>query len=72
MNIFEGVEIDYMYIIGPLLVLMATMFTVTLIYSLLFKWLPKSLFNFLIGPVALFGAYLWAFPMNFGFYEFFK
>lgn len=69
---FEGIETNYMQIIGPLILLFVTMFTVTLVYKLLFSWLPRKLFNFLIGPVALFGAYIWAFPMNLGFHEFFK
>lgn len=69
---FEGVETNWMPIIGPLIILIVTMVAVTLIYKLLFSWLPPKLFNFLIGPVALFAAYLWAIPMNLGFHEFFK
>lgn len=69
---FEGVEFNWVPIIGPLIVLIITMFAVTLIYKLLFSWLPAKLFNFLMGPVALIGMYIWAFPMNLGFHEFFK
>lgn len=73
MNIFEGVELNSMQIIGPLVMLFISMLATTLLYSLLCKrWLPVKLFNYLIGPVALFGAYIWAFPMNMGFYDFFK
>lgn len=73
LNILEGIELNYSQIIGPLVILFITMLATTLVYSLLFKrWLPIKIFNFLIGPVALFGAYLWAFPMNLGFHEFFK
>lgn len=69
---FDGVEVDWMPIIGPLLVLIATMFGVALIFKLLFSWLPKRLFNFLLGPVCLVGLYIWAIPMNLGFHEYFQ
>ena len=73
MNIFEDVKLNSIQIIGPLVILLITMIATTLVYSLLCKrWLPVKVFNYLIGPVALFGAYLWAFPMNLGFHEFFK
>jgi uncharacterized BrkB/YihY/UPF0761 family membrane protein len=72
MNIFKGVELNSMQFIAPLIILAITMFTTVFIFRLLFRWLPKKLFNFLIGPVALVGAYLWAIPMNMGFYELFK
>lgn len=68
---FKGVEVDWMPIIGPLLVLIATMFGVALIFKLHFSWLPKKLFNFLLGPVCLLGLYIWAIPMNGGFHEYF-
>lgn len=69
---FEGIEFNTMQFIGPLIVLVVTMFAVALVFKLFFNWLPRKLFEFLLGPVALFGAYLWAFPMNLGFHEFFK
>jgi len=73
MNILEGVEFNSIQIIGTLVMLFISMLATTLLYSLLCKrWLHVKIFNFLIGPVALFGAYLWAFPMNMGFYDFFK
>lgn len=69
---FENVEFNSMQLIGPLIILLITMFSVALVYKLLFKWLPKKLFNLLIGPVMLISLYIWAFPMNLGFHEFFK
>lgn len=69
---YEGVEFNSMQFIGPLIILIITMIAVTLVYKLLFSWLPKRLFNFLIGPVALFGTYIWAIPMKLGFHELFK
>ena len=72
LNIFEGVEINAMQFIGPIIVLAVTMFAVGFVYKLLFNWLPRELYNFLFGPVLLLGPYLWAFPMNLGFHEFFK
>jgi hypothetical protein len=72
MNIFEGAELNTLQFIWPLMLLIGTMFGTTLIYVLCFKWLPKRIYNYLIGPAALLGAYIWAVPMNLGFYEFFK
>ncbi|MEK5070275.1 hypothetical protein [Sporosarcina sp. FSL K6-1508] len=72
MNPFEGVEFDWMPIIGPLVILIVTMFAIAFIYRIFFKWLPNGLYNFLIGPVCLIGLYLWFVPMNVGFYELFK
>lgn len=72
MNIFEDVELNTMQFIGPIIVLFITMFTTAIVTRLVFSWLPKKLVNFLLGPSALAGAYIWAIPMNMGFYEFFK
>lgn len=72
MNIFEGLELNTIQFIGPLLILIATMVLTALIFKLVFSWLPKQLFNFLLGPSALVGAYIWAVPMNLGFHELFK
>jgi hypothetical protein len=70
-NIFEGVEFNTMQLIGPLIILLLSMILTVLVFRLLFSWLPSKLFNFLIGPVALLGAYIWAIPMNLGFHKFF-
>lgn len=72
MNIFEGVKFNSMQFIGPLIILGLTMFATAVIFKILFGWLPRKLFNFLLGPVSLIGAYIWAIPMNLGFYEFFS
>lgn len=72
MNIFEGVDLNTMQFVGPLIILAITMFVTTYIFRLIFRRLPKKLLNFLLGPSALLGAYIWAIPMNLGFYEFFK
>lgn len=69
---FESVEFNWIQIIGPLIVLIVTLFALALIYKLFFNWLPRKLYNLLIGPVMLLGVYLWAIPMNMGFHELFK
>lgn len=71
MNIFEGVEINTMQFIGPILVLIVTMTLTVVIFKLLFGWIPKKLFNLLVGPVSLLGAYIWLVPMNLGFHNLF-
>lgn len=69
---FDAVEVDWMPIIGPLIVLVLTVFAVALIYSLIFsRLLPKRLYNLLLGPVCLLGCYIWAIPMNLGFHAYF-
>jgi hypothetical protein len=72
LNVFEDVELNTVQFIGPLIVLIVTIIGMAIVYRLLFNWLPKKLFNFLLGPVALIGFYIWLIPMDLGFYEFFK
>ena len=73
MNILDGVEFNQMMFIGPIIILFITMFGICFLYAIVFRrLLPKQIYNFLIGPVALFGAYIWAIPMNLGFHEYFK
>lgn len=73
MNIFDGVEFNQMMFIGPLIILAITMVGTCFLYATVFKrLLPPQFFNFFLGPVALFGAYIWAVPMNLGFHEYFK
>ncbi len=70
---FEGVNFNQMQFIWPLIILFVTIMLFAFIYKLLFQWiLPRGIFNFLIGPICLFGFYVWLIPMNLGFYEFFK
>lgn len=72
MNLFEGVEVNWTPIIAPIIILIITMFVITFLYKMLFSWLPKKLYDALIGPVMLGGIYIWAIPMNLGFHELFK
>ncbi|KMY49213.1 hypothetical protein AC625_06490 [Peribacillus loiseleuriae] len=72
MNIFEGVEINTIQFIGPILVLAAILFALGFIWFFLFEKLPKFISNFLFGCTMLSGCYIWFYPMNMGFYEFFK
>lgn len=69
---FDGVEFNAMQFVGPLLVLIVTVFGIGLLYKLLFSWLPKRLYNALISPLLLIGVYIWAVPMNLGFYTYFQ
>lgn len=72
-NMFEGVDFNQMQFIWPLIILFVTIMLFAIIYKILFqRILPRGIFNFLIGPVCLFGFYVWLIPMNLGFYEFFK
>lgn len=72
MNIFENVDFNAMMFIGPLIVLMTTISGLCLIYKILFHRIPKSIDKFLLGGVAFLGAYIWAIPMDMGFFEYFK
>ncbi len=72
MSIFEGVELNTMQFIGPLILLFICITIAGFVYSRLFRWLPKEIYNYLIGPALLIGAYIWYEPMNLGFYELFK
>ena len=72
MNFLEDVEFNWMQFIGPLIVLIITLFVIVLVYKIFFSWLPRNIYNFLVTPVVFCGLYLWAFPMNLGFHEFFK
>jgi len=72
-NMFEGVNFNQMQFIWPLIILFVTILLFAIIYKLLFqRILPRGIFNFLIGPICLFGLYVWLIPMNLGFYELFK
>jgi hypothetical protein len=72
MNIFEGVNFNLMMFIGPLIVLTITISGLCLIYKIVFNRVPKSIDNFLLGGVVLLGGYIWAIPMQLGFFEYFK
>lgn len=61
------------YFIPPMILLPVVMVVCVVIYRIIFiKLLPTKIFNFFIGPIALLGFFIWAIPMNIGFYEFFR
>ncbi|MET4563505.1 hypothetical protein [Lysinibacillus parviboronicapiens] len=75
MDIFSWISVvgSLLYLIPPMILLPIVMVVCVVIYKLLFgKILPTKIYNFFIGPVALVGFFVWALPMNMGFYEFFR
>lgn len=75
MDIFTGLSIggSLLYFIPPMLLLTVVMVVCVAIYKMLFgKILPTKVYNFLIGPIALLGFFIWAIPMDMGFYEYFR
>lgn len=59
--------------IPPILLLLVVPTVFAIIYAILFrKILPTKLFNFFIKPVVILGLYVWAVPMELGFFEFFR
>lgn len=61
------------YFAPPILLLFITPILVATLYKLFFEnLLPVRIYNFLLAPVVLFSFWLWAYPMSFGFYEFFR
>ncbi|MGE7947928.1 hypothetical protein [Lysinibacillus sp. NPDC093688] len=75
MDIFSGLTIgaSLLYFIPPMLLLPVVMVICVAIYRALFgKILPTKVYNFLMGPIALLGFFIWAIPMDMGFYEFFR
>ncbi len=61
------------FFIPPLILLPVVMIGCAIIYKILLgKILPTKIYNFLLGPIALLGFFIWAIPMNMGFYEFFR
>ncbi len=75
MDIFTGLSLggSLLYFIPPMLLLPILMIGGAVIYKILLgNILPKKIYNFLLGPIALLGFFIWAIPMNMGFYEFFR
>ncbi|WP_404407694.1 hypothetical protein [Jeotgalibacillus malaysiensis] len=72
MDITEGVDFNSMQFVWPIIILFVSMFITAGIARLIFGMLPKSILNFLVTAAALLGAYIWAIPMEMGFYEFFR
>jgi len=59
--------------IPPIILLVVAMSVCMGVYVVLFKKvLPRKIYNFFLGPVAIIGFYIWAVPMETGFYEFFR
>lgn len=61
------------FFIPPMILLPVVMIGCAVIYKILLgKILPTKIYNFFLGPIALLGFFIWAIPMNMGFYEFFR
>ncbi|WP_291760096.1 hypothetical protein [Lysinibacillus sp. UBA5990] len=61
------------FFIPRMILLPIVMIGCAVIYKILLgKILPTKIYNFLLGPIALLGFFIWAIPMNMGFYEFFR
>lgn len=75
LDIFPG-----LYLIGrllcfipPILLLPVVIVVCLEIYRIsLRKVLPTKVYKLLLGPIALLGFFIWAIPMDMGFYEFFR
>ena len=75
LDIFTGLSlgVSLLYLIPPIILLVVAMSACMGIYVVLFKKvLPRKIYNFFLGPVALLGFFVWAIPMKTGFYEFFR
>ncbi|WP_313890819.1 hypothetical protein [Psychrobacillus sp.] len=73
MNLFEGLELSFVQIIVPLVILFLTMFLTAYFIKIVFRrFLVKGLYDVFLGVALLYAFYVWAIPMNLGFYEFFK
>lgn len=70
---FDGVEFDWMPIVGPIIVLIVTLSAVMFLYFLIFsRLLSQELLKFFAGLAALLGIYIWFLPMDIGFHHYFK
>lgn len=75
LDLFTGLSIgaNLLHFIPSMLLLPIVMALCAAIYKILFiKLLPNKIYNFLLGPIALLGFFVWAVPMNMGFYEVFR
>lgn len=75
MDVFTELLIggSLLYLIPPMLLLPVVMIGCAMIYKILLgNILPKKIYNFLLGPIALLGFFIWAIPLNMGFHEFFR
>ncbi|MEQ6853276.1 hypothetical protein AAHH17_02270 [Lysinibacillus capsici] len=61
------------FFIPPIILLPVVMIGCAMIYKILLgNILPTKIYKFFLGPIALLGFFIWAIPMNMGFYEFFR
>ncbi|MGN4124822.1 hypothetical protein ACMGD3_07355 [Lysinibacillus sphaericus] len=75
MDIFSWISVvgNLLHFIPPMILLPIVMVVCVVIYKMIFgKILPTKIYNFFIGPIALLGFFVWAIPMNMGFYAFFR
>lgn len=73
MDIFTDISSGLWFFIPPMILLPVVMIGCAVIYKILLgKILPTKIYNFFLGPIALLGFFIWAIPMNMGFYEFFR
>ncbi|TQR28456.1 hypothetical protein C7Y47_21725 [Lysinibacillus sphaericus] len=75
LDIFPGIYFigRLLCFIPPILLLPAIMVVCVAIYkTLLGKILPIKIYNLLLVPIALLGFFIWAIPMDMGFFEFFR
>ncbi|WP_025116247.1 hypothetical protein [Lysinibacillus fusiformis] len=65
--------LNVLSIILPIIMLMVVIIGCIVVFASIFeKLLPKLIYKSLLVCVALVGFYIWAEPMNMGFYEFFR
>lgn len=72
LNLFENVDINASQYIGPIIVLVITMLLIAFLCRVISKSWSKELTNYLFGLGIIVSFFIWAFPMNMGFYDFFK
>lgn len=75
MDIFSDISLggSLLFFIPPMILLPVVMVVCVAIYKTLFeKILPTKINNFFIGPIALLTFFIWAIPMNMGFYKFIR
>ncbi|MFE3576850.1 hypothetical protein [Lysinibacillus sp. NPDC059133] len=70
---FASGGLSVLFIILPVIILMVVEIGCIVVFSLIFeKLLPNKIYKYLLVCVALVGFYIWAMPMNLGYYEFFR
>lgn len=75
MDIFTGLSLgrSLLYFIPPMLLLPVVMIVCAVTYKILLgNILPTKIYKFFLCSITLLGFFIWAIPMNMGFYEFFR